>query len=60
MRELNTQEIDEVSGGFLPVVAFALSLGGHLAGFSGPITWALSSAGLILSTFGAAAWLDSQ
>ena len=59
MRELNAQEIDEVSGGFLPVVAFAISLGGHLAGFSGPITWGLSSAGLVLSSFGFAAWLDS-
>ncbi|MCZ6643193.1 MAG: class IIb bacteriocin, lactobin A/cerein 7B family [Gammaproteobacteria bacterium] len=59
MRELNAQEIEEVSGGFLPLVAFGLSFAGHLAGFSGPITWAISSAGLILSTIGAAMYFDS-
>ena len=60
MRELTAQEIEEVSGGFLPLVAFALSFAGHLAGFSGPITWAISSAGLIASTFAAAVYVDSM
>jgi len=51
--------MEEVSGGFLPLVAFALSFAGHLAGFSGPATWAISSAGLILSSVGLAMYLDS-
>lgn len=59
MRELNAQEMEEVSGGFLPLVAFALSFAGHVAGFSGPLTWAISSAGLILSSVGLAMYLDS-
>ncbi len=59
MRELNAQEIEEVSGGFLPLVAFGLSFAGHIAGFSGPLAWAISSAGLIASTIGAAMYLDS-
>ncbi len=59
MRELNAQEMEEVSGGILPLIAFGLSLAGHLAGFSGPATWAISSAGLILSSVGLAMWLDS-
>ena len=59
MRELTAQEMEEVSGGFLPLVGFALSLAGHVAGFSGPITWAISSLGLIASTIGAAMYLDS-
>ena len=60
MRELNAQEVEEVSGGFLPLVAFGLSFAGHLAGFSGPVTWALSSAGLLASTFAAAAYLNAN
>lgn len=60
MRELNAQEMEEVSGGFLPLVAFALSFAGHMAGFSGPLTWALSSAGLIASAYGAAMYMGSK
>ena len=60
MRELNAQEMEEVSGGFLPLVAFALSFAGHIAGFSGPATWAISSAGLIASAYGAAMYMGSK
>ena len=60
MRELNTQEMEEVSGGVLPLIAVAISFAGHVAGFSGPATWAISSIGLILSTYSAAVYVDSM
>ncbi len=60
MRELNEQEMDEASGGFVSLVGFAASFALHLAGFSGPLTWAISSIGLIGSTYGAAVYLGGN
>ena len=57
MRELNTEEMDEVSGGVLPIIAWGLAIAGHAAGFSGPVTWAISSAGLVASTYAAAEFM---
>lgn len=60
MRTLTEQEIEEVSGGFLPVVAFAASVAGHVTGFSGVASWAASSVGLIASTYGFAAYMHED
>ena len=60
MRELTVQEMDQASGGILPLIGFGLALAGKLAGSSGVVTWGISSASLILGTYGAAAWLDDR
>lgn len=59
MHELNQQDLDNTSGGILPLVGFGLALAGKAAGSTGVVTWAVSSAGLILSTYEAAKYLDS-
>ena len=60
MRTLTDQEIEEVSGGFLPVIAFAASLAGHMTGFGGVAGWAASSIGLIASSAGLAAYMHED
>ena len=45
---------------YLGGVGFAASFALHLAGFSGPATWAISSIGLIGSTYGAAVYLGGN
>ena len=60
MRELNQQEMDEASGGIVPLIGFAVALAGHLSGFTGVTTWAISSIGLIAGTFGAAQYLAAN
>ena len=60
MRELSEQEMDEASGGFVSLIGFGVALIGHLAGFSGPAMWALSSVGLIASTYGAAVYVGGN
>ncbi len=59
MHELSQQELEQAGGGILPVVGFGLALAGKVAGSSGVATWAVSSAGLILSTYEAAKYLGS-
>lgn len=54
MRELTDGELDKVSGGAIPVIAFGAALAGHLSGFSGAAGWAISSVGLITASYGLA------
>jgi len=59
MKELTTQEMEQTSGGWGPIVGFALAVVGK-ATSSGPVGWAASSAGLILGTYQMAQHLGSQ
>ena len=59
VQELTYDELDQASGGFLPVIGFALSLAGHVAGSTGPVTWAISSGGLIVGSWSLAEYLSS-
>ena len=54
MRELTLQERNEVSGGILPIIGFGLAVAGKVSGGGGVATWAISSAGLIVSSYGLA------
>ncbi len=56
MRELTVQEMDQASGGILPLIGFAIALVSKVTGSTG-VAWAVSSAGLILGTFEAAKYL---
>ena len=58
VQELSQQELDHAGGGVLPLVGFGLAVVGKAAGSSGVVTWAVSSASLILSTYEAAKYLD--
>lgn len=60
MRELTIEETEEVGGGILPVVGFAVAVVGHMMGFSGVAGWAVSSIGLITSTVGLAYYFDHK
>lgn len=60
MRTLTETEVEEVSGGILPVVAFAASVAGHMTGFSGVAGWAASSIGVVASSFALGAYLDED
>ncbi len=60
MRELNQQEMDEASGGIVPLIGFAVALAGHLSGVTGVTTWAISSVGLIAGTYSAAQYLHDR
>ncbi len=53
MNELTTQEMEQASGGWLPLVGVALAAAGKAAS-SGPVGWAVGSAGLVLATYQAA------
>ena len=57
MRELTQNEIEQVDGGILPLIAWGLAVGGkvvatNLAG------WAIGSAALIVATYQAAEYLS--
>ncbi len=58
MKELTTQEMERTSGGFWPLVGFALSLIGK-AGARGPGGWATGSASLVMGTYEGAEYLGS-
>lgn len=60
MRELTVQEMGQASGGILPLIGFGLAVAGKLAGSTGVVTWAISSASLILATYGAAGYLHNR
>ena len=57
MRELTQEEIEQVDGGFLPLIGFGLALGGKLTA-TGLGGWAFGSASLILGTYQAAKYLS--
>ncbi len=59
MQELNVHEMDQASGGILPLIGFALALVSKVGGSTGVVGWAAGSAGLILGTFEAAKYLGS-
>lgn len=50
MKELTTQELEQASGGWLPLVGVALALAGK-ATATGPVSWAVGSASLVLATY---------
>ncbi len=56
MRELSKEEIKQVDGGVLPLIAFGLALGGKMTA-TGLAGWAFGSGGLILATYSAAVYL---
>lgn len=56
MRELTQDEIKQVDGGVLPLIAFGVALGGKLTATS-LAGWAFGSAGLIIGTYEAAKYL---
>ncbi len=60
MRELTVQEMDQTSGGILPLIGFAVALVSKVGGSAGVVTWAASSAGLVLATYQAAKYLGNQ
>ena len=60
MQELTEQEIEEVTGGILPLIGFGLALGGKVIGSAGVGGWALSSASLILAAYSAGVWLGDS
>ena len=51
MRELTADELDEVSGGILPLVGFGLALAGKVMGSTGVAGWAVGSASLVLGSY---------
>lgn len=59
MRTLSAQEMDQTSGGILPLIGFGLALAGKLAGSAGVAGWAVGSASLVLATYEGANYLDS-
>ena len=59
MRTLTVQEMDQTSGGILPLIGFALALAGKVAGSAGVTTWAVGSASLVLATFEGAKYARS-
>ena len=50
MNELTTQEMEQTSGGFLPLVGVALAVASKVTA-TGPAGWAISSAGLVLASY---------
>ena len=50
MKELTTEEMEQANGGWLPLVGLALAVAGKLTA-SGPASWAIGSAGLVLTTY---------
>ena len=60
MQDLSEQEIEEVSGGILPLIGFGLALAGKVIGSAGVGGWAVGSASLILGSYAAAVWLGDS
>ncbi len=56
MRELTQNEIEQVDGGFVPLIAWALALGGKLVA-TNLAGWAFGSAALVIGTYQAADYL---
>jgi len=56
MRTLTVQEMDQTSGGILPLIGVALALAGKVSGSAGVAGWAIGSASLVLGTYEAAKW----
>lgn len=54
MRELTLQEKEEVGGGILPLIGFGLAVAGKVTAGGGVTGWAISSASLILGSYGLA------
>ena len=50
MNELTTQEMEQASGGILPLIGLALAVAGKVTA-TGPVGWAIGSAGLVLATY---------
>lgn len=59
MKELAIHEMEQASGGIWPIVGVALAVVGK-ATSSGPVSWAASSASLVLATYQAAEHYGSQ
>lgn len=51
MRALTEREVEQVSGGIVPVVLFGAALVSKVAGGGGLVAWAASSVGLIGATY---------
>ncbi len=58
MRELTKNEIEQVDGGFLPVLAWVIALGGKLVA-TNLAGWAFGSAALVIGTYQAADYLTN-
>ena len=50
MNELTTQEMEQASGGLLPLIGLAVAVVGKVTA-SGPVGWAAGSAGLVLASY---------
>ena len=59
MRELTVQEMDQASGGILPLIGLAIAVAGKVGGSAGVVGWAVGSAGLVLASFEAASYLGN-
>ena len=60
MRELTVQEMDQASGGILPLIGFGFALAGKVGGTTTVVAWAVSSASLIPGTYEAARYLGDK
>ncbi len=60
MRLLTQQEINQVGGGFVPVVLFGAALVSKAVGGGGLAGWAASSIGLVGSTYYMGAYFQSR
>ena len=58
MRELTFDDMDQASGGILPVIGFALAVAGKVGGGGGAVGWAIGSASLVLASYELAKYLD--
>ena len=59
MRELTDNEIEQVDGAILPLIAFGLAVGSKLIA-TNLVGWAIGSASLIVATYQAADYLSQQ
>jgi lactobin A/cerein 7B family class IIb bacteriocin len=63
IRELTTGELDEVNGGIIPIIGFAIALGSHIGvgsvttGITGHL---MTSFGLGMATFSMASYFHSR
>ncbi len=58
--ELTDEEMDQASGGILPVIGFGLALAGKASGSAGVIGWAIGSASLIVASYDLARFLNQR
>ncbi len=59
MRELTVQEMDQASGGILPVVGLILAVGSAVVRHR-VAAWVINGAGIALAGYGAAKWLKGE